>query len=178
MLALWNNQTHSMQTSGMNLSQKIKIPRDCFQTIPGHLEICSSPWHCCRHCSVTKSCQTFSDPMDWSMPSLFVLHYLPEFQFSSVTQLCLTICTPLDCRTPGFPVLHQLPELAKTRVHQVGDAIQLFYPLSSPSPPVFNLAQHQGFFPVSQFFASGGQSIGVSASASSVLEWIFRTDFL
>ena len=34
-----------------------------------------------------------------------------------------------------------------------------------------------GSFPVSQFFALGGQSIGVSASAS-VLPWIFRTDFL
>ena len=33
------------------------------------------------------------------------------------------------------------------------------------------------FFPMSQFFTSGGQSIGVSASASS-FQWIFRTDFL
>ena len=32
-------------------------------------------------------------------------------------------------------------------------------------------------FPMSQFFASGGQSIGVSASASVLLR-IFRTDFL
>ena len=38
--------------------------------------------------------------------------------------------------------------------------------LSSPSPPAFNLSQHQGLFLMSQFFASGGQSIGVSASAS------------
>ena len=41
----------------------------------------------------------------------------------------------MDCSTPGFPVHHQLPELAQTHVHQVGDAIQPFYPLSSPSPP-------------------------------------------
>ena len=38
--------------------------------------------------------------------------------------------------------------------------------MSSPSHPAFNLSQHQGLFPMSQFFASGGQSIGVSASAS------------
>ena len=38
--------------------------------------------------------------------------------------------------------------------------------LSSPSPLALNLSQHQGFFQVSQLFASGGQSIGVSASAS------------
>ena len=45
---------------------------------------------------------------------------------------------------PGFPV--HLPELAQTHVHQVGDAIQPSHPLSSPSPPTFNLSQYQGFF--------------------------------
>ena len=87
-------------------------------------------------------------------------------QFSSVTQSCPTLCDPMDCRTPGFPVLHQLLVLAETHVHWVGDAIQPSHPLSSPSPPTFNLSQHQGFFPMSQFLATGGQSIGVSASAS------------
>ena len=48
----------------------------------------------------------------------------------------------------------------------VGDAIQPSHPLSSPSPPVLNLSQHHGLFLTNQFFASGGQSIGVSASAS------------
>ena len=52
----------------------------------------------------------------------------------------------MDCSMPGFPVHHQLPELAQTHVPQVGDAIQPFHPLSSPSPPAFNLAQHQGLF--------------------------------
>ena len=46
--------------------------------------------------------------------------------------------------TPGFPVLHHLVELAQTHVHCVGDAIQPFCPVLSPSPPVFNLSQHQG----------------------------------
>ena len=67
---------------------------------------------------------------------------------------------------PGFPVRHQLLELIQTHVHQVYDAIQPSYPLLSPSPPAFNLFQHQGVFQMSQFLASGGQSIGVSASAS------------
>ena len=40
------------------------------------------------------------------------------------------------------------------------------HPPLSPSLPAFNLSQHQGFFPMSHFFASGGQSIAVSASAS------------
>ena len=67
-------------------------------------------------------------------------------QFSSVAQLCPTVCDPMGCSTPGFPVHHQLQELAQTHVHQIGDAIQTSHPLSSPSLPVFNLSQHQGFF--------------------------------
>ena len=47
----------------------------------------------------------------------------------------------MDCSTPGFPVYHQLLELAQTHVHRVGDAIQPSLPLSSPSPPAFNLSQ-------------------------------------
>ena len=51
-----------------------------------------------------------------------------------------------DCSVPGVPVHHQLPELAQTHVHQVSGAIQPSQPLSSHSPPVFNLSQHQGIF--------------------------------
>ena len=50
-------------------------------------------------------------------------------------------------------------------VRRVGDAIQPSHPLSYSSPPTFNLAQHESF-PISQLFASGGESIEVSASAS------------
>ena len=84
----------------------------------------------------------------------------------SVAQSRLTLCDPMDCSTPGFPILHQLLELAQTHVHQVGDAMQASHALSSPSPPAFNLSQHQGPFLMSQLFASSGQSIGVSALAS------------
>ena len=38
------------------------------------------------------------------------------------------------------------PELAQTHVYCVSDAIQPSHPLSSPSPPAFNLPQHQGLF--------------------------------
>ena len=51
----------------------------------------------------------------------------------------------MDCSMPGFPVHHQLPDLAQTHVHWVGDTIQPPYPLSSPSPPAFSLAQHRVF---------------------------------
>ena len=63
--------------------------------------------------------------------------------FSSVSQLCPTLCDPMNRSTPGLPVHHQLPEFTQTHVHRVGDAIQPFHPLSSPSPPAFNLSQHQ-----------------------------------
>ena len=68
------------------------------------------------------------------------------FQFSSVTQSCLTLCDPVDCSTPGIPDHHQLPEFTQTHAHWVHDAIQPSHPLSSPSPPTFNLSQHHGLF--------------------------------
>ena len=69
-----------------------------------------------------------------------------ENQFSSVAQLCPTVCDPTDCSTPGLPVHHQLLEPTQTQVHRVGGAIQTSHPLSSSSPPTFNLSQHQGVF--------------------------------
>ena len=69
-----------------------------------------------------------------------------DYQFSSDAQSCPTVCNPMDCSTPGFPVHHQLLELTQTHVHQVGDAIQPSHPLSSPSPPAFNLSVNQGLF--------------------------------
>ena len=64
--------------------------------------------------------------------------------WNSVSQSCPAVCNPMDCSTPGFLIHHQLLELAQTHVHWVSDAIQPSHPLSSPSSPAFNLAQHQG----------------------------------
>ena len=88
-------------------------------------------------------------------------------QFSSVAQSCPTLCDPIDCSTLGFPVHHQLLESTQTHVHRVGDAIQLSHPLSSLSPPAFNLFQYHSLF--QWVSSSGSQCIGVSALASSVL---------
>ena len=94
---------------------------------------------------------------------------------SSVAQSCMTLCNPVDCSTLG-PVHHQLPELAQTHVHGDSDAIQPSHPLSSPSPPIFNVSQHQGLF----------QGVSSSHQVAKVLEfqlehqsfqWVFRTDF-
>ena len=74
----------------------------------------------------------------------FPVHSVSSVQFShSVMSDSLQ---PADCSLPGFSVHHQLPELTQTHVHQVGDAIQPSHPLSSPFPPAFNVAQHQGLF--------------------------------
>ena len=82
-----------------------------------------------------------------------------------VTKSCTTFCDPLDCSMPGFPVLHYLPEFAQTHVHWVGDAIQPSHTLCHPLllPSIFPSIR---VFSVSQLFASGGQSTGVSALAS------------
>ena len=87
-------------------------------------------------------------------------------QFSSIAQLCPMLCDPMNCSTPGLLVHHQLPEFNQTHVHRVGDGIQPSHPLLSPSPPVPQSLPASESFPRSQRFASGGQSIGVSASAS------------
>ena len=98
-------------------------------------------------------------------------------QIRSVAQLCPTLCDPVNRSTTGLPFHHQLPEFTQTHVHWVSDAIQPSHPLLSPSPPAFNLPQHQGLF----------QGVSSSHQVAKVLEfqlqhqffqWIFRNDFL
>ena len=98
-------------------------------------------------------------------------------QFSSVTQSCPTLCNPMNCSMPVLPVHHQLPEFTQTQVHWVGDAIQPFHPLSSPSLPALNLSQYQGLF----------KWVSSSHQVAKVLEfqlqhqsfqWTPRTDLL
>ena len=84
----------------------------------------------------------------------------------SITKSCPTLCDPMDCGTPGFPVPHHLLELAQTHVHWVSDGIQTSHPLSFPSPPVFNLSQHQSLFQWVDSLHQEDQSFGTSASAS------------
>ena len=78
------------------------------------------------------------------MPSNYLILCCPFF--SSVAQSCPTLCDPRNHSTPGFVVHHQLPEYTQTHVHWVSDAIQPSHLLSSPSPPVLNLSQHQALF--------------------------------
>ena len=94
---------------------------------------------------------------------------------SSVQPLCrVWLCDPMDCSMPGFPVYHQLLELAQTQVHWVGNAIQ---PLSSLSPPAFNLTQNQGLF---QWIISSHQMAKVLEFQlqHQSFQWTPRTDLL
>ena len=97
-------------------------------------------------------------------------------QVSSVTQLCPTLCDPMDCSIPGFPVHHQLLEPAQTQVHQVCDTIQPSHPLLSPTPPDFNLSQHQSLCQWVNSLHQVAKVLELQFQHQSFL-WIFRTDF-
>ena len=86
-------------------------------------------------------------------------------QFSSVTQSCLTLCDPMSRSTPGLPVHHKLPVYSNSC-----PSSQWCHPAISSSVIPFSSCPQSlpasGSFPLSQLFTWGGQSIGVSASAS------------
>ena len=87
-------------------------------------------------------------------------------QVSPVAQSCPTLCDPTNRSTPGLPVHHQLPESTQTHVHRV----KWCHPTISSSVIHFSSCPQSlpasGSFQMSQLLTWGGQSIGVSASAS------------
>jgi len=103
-------------------------------------------------------------------------HYRASVQFSSVVQLYPTLWDPLDCSMPGLPAHHQLPVFTQTHVHWVGDAIQPFHHLSSPSL-TFNLSQHQGLLQWVSSLHQVAKVLEFQLQHQS-FQWIFRTDFL
>ena len=90
------------------------------------------------------------------------------------------LCNPMDCSLPGFPIHHQPPEFIQPHVHQVSDAIQPSQPLSSPSPPTFNLSQNEGPFQYSSQQMAKYWSFSFSISPSSEYSGLisFRIDWL
>ena len=79
----------------------------------------------------------------------------------SVAKSCPTLCNPMDCSTPGFPVFHFSHSLLKLMSTEsvMPSSVATFSSHLQSFPA-------SGSFPTSQLFASGGQSIGASASAS------------
>ena len=107
-------------------------------------------------------------------------HYWVGFssvQFSSVAQSCPTLCDPMNRSTPGLPVHHKLLELTQTRVHQIGNAIQPYHSLSSPSPPVPNPSQHQGLFQWVNSLHEVAKVLEFQLQHQS-FQWTTRTDLL
>ena len=86
--------------------------------------------------------------------------WLPSVQFSLVAHSCPTLCDPVNWSTPGLPVHHQLSEPTQTHIHPTISSSVIPFSFCPQSFPA------SGSFPMSQLFASGGQSIGVSASTS------------
>ena len=77
--------------------------------------------------------------------------------------------------TPGLPVHHQLLEFTQINVHWVGDAIQPSHPLASPSPPAFNLSQHQGLFQWVSSLHQVAKVLEFQLQHQS-FQWTLRTD--
>ena len=136
-----------------------------FMQLTLHRGAFSSQWFINWEITVSRyvNCPNWTDKKPPKRDFIFLSCYV---FFSSVTQSCPTLCDPMNRSMPAFPVHHQFREFTQTHVHWVSDAIQPSHPLSSPSPPAPNPSQASESSPISQFFASGGQSTGVSALAS------------
>ena len=88
-----------------------------------------------------------------------------KYQVSSVAQSCLTLCNPMDCSRPGFPNITNswnLLKLMSITSVMPSNYLILCHPLLLP----LSIFPASGSFPTCWFFASGGQSIGASASTS------------
>ena len=138
-------------------------------------------------CSLLLSCIILKD---WNFSALYFfcalnlnLHtfcflnggFINVAVLSSVAMSCPTLCNPTDRSRSGFPGPHRLPEFAQAHVRWIADAIRPSHPLSSPSPPAFNLSQHQDL----------SQRVGFLHQVTQVLKLqhqsfqsVFRVDFL
>ena len=88
-----------------------------------------------------------------------------DYQFSSVAQSCLTLCDPMDCSTQAGL------SITTPRIYSNSCPLSKWcHPTISSSVVPFSSCLQSfpasGSFQISQFFTLGGQSIGVSGSAS------------
>ena len=120
---------------------------------------------------------SYSSTHEWIKKSWYIYTMEYSVHFSSVAQSCPNVCNPMDCSTPGCPVHHQILGLEQTHVHWVGDTIQLSHPLSSPSPPAFNLSQPQGLFQWISSLHQVAKVLELQLQQQS-FQWIFWVDFL
>ena len=120
-----------------------------------------------RHKSNTQSSSSIR--IRASLPSVFdtILGiqertgYRPCLQFSSVIQSCLTLSDPMNRSMPGLPVHHQVHSNSHPSSRWCHPALSSSVIPFSSCPQSFPASES---FPVSQLFAWGGQSTGVSVS--------------
>ena len=135
---------------------------------------CCGQW-CCKDSDTT-------DRLTWTefhltLPEIYHFPQVWNKVKFKVTQSCLTLCDPMECSSPGLPVHHQLTEFTQTHVHWARDVIQPSHPLLSPSPPAFNLSQHQGLFKWALSSYQVAKILEFQLPHQS-FQSIFRTDFL
>ena len=94
----------------------------------------------------------------------------------SFPKSCPVFATPWTVSFPGFPVLHHLCSLLKL-MYWVGDAIQPSHPLSAPSPPAFNLSQHQSLYQWIDSFHQVPRVLELQLQHQS-FQWTSRVNFL
>ena len=119
-----------------------------------------------RHCIIQKY-------VILSLTLSFFLYFLKIFgfrwariftQFSSVPESCQTLCDPMNCSMPGLSITNSQSSLKLMSIESVMPSSHLI--LCGPLFLLTSIFPSISTFPVSQFFASGGQSIGASVSAS------------
>ena len=98
------------------------------------------------------------------LSSVHSFSYVQHFE-TSCTATCQASLIITNCQS-----------LFKLNVHWVGDATQPSHPLLSPSPPAFNLSQHQGLFKWVSSLRQVAKVLEVQFQQQS-FQWIFRTDF-
>ena len=160
---------HSCQLSrGSQCGRKGLVPLHVASP-QGSLSVLTSRW-------LASQSENFKNP-GRSCNAFMIQPWKSCHQVSSVTQSCPTLCDPMDCSTPGLSVHHQLLEFTQTHVHWVSDAIQPSHPLSSPSPPAFNLSQHQVLFKWVSSLHQVTKVLEFQLQHQS-FQWTFRTDLL
>ena len=127
------------------------------QPMMPHLAMVSPAWNHIHSSVVTKPPSRAALTGSWLKLAAWTL-------FSSAAQSCLALCDPMNCSMPGLP-----PSPTPGAYSNSGPLSQWCHPTISFSVVPFSSCPQSfpasGCFPMSQFFVSGGQSIGVSASA-------------
>ena len=165
----------------------LKVQNHHFKCTPGYLffEKCSS-WNVIQkpRSGLARTMQTGSlNKILLPFLLLLVSQESPEIltlmwtlvQFSSATQLYLTLGNHHGLQHARLPCPSPTPRACSNSCPLSRYAIQPPHPLSSPSPPAFDLSQHQGLF---KWVSSSQQVAKLLELQHQSFQWIFRIDFL